>query len=116
MHRQTSVKSDSSVSDSKGRLEKAMTKPILEPHLHAAPSATAQMIVCRWRLTFPGVVSQNGASPHLLALDGLAGARLRARGPGRPVAEHAVSRARHLAGHGLWSCRRRAEIPVHRLT
>lgn len=41
-------------------------------------------------LTFPGVVGQDGAGPHLLALDGLTGAGLRASGPGRPVAEHAV--------------------------
>lgn len=65
------------------------------------------------RLTFPGVVGQNGACPHLLPLDGLAGAGLGAGGPGRPVAENAVPRARHLAGYGLWSRGRRAEIPVH---
>ena len=42
-------------------------------------------------LTFPGVVGQDGARPHLLPLDGLTGAGLRAAGPGRPITEHAVS-------------------------
>lgn len=62
------------------------------------------IVVGRWRLTFPGVVRQNGTGPHLLALHGLTGAGLRAGGPGRPVAEHAVSCTGHLTGDGLQSC------------
>lgn len=31
--------------------------------------------------TFPGIIAQDGPHPHLFALGGLAGARLRARGP-----------------------------------
>lgn len=53
-------------------------------------AAAAQNADARWRLTFPGVVGQNGAGPHLLPLDAFAGARLRAGRPRRPVAEHAV--------------------------
>lgn len=44
----------------------------------------------RRRLTFPGVVRQNGTRPHLFALDGLTGARLRTSRPWGPVTEHAV--------------------------
>lgn len=67
-------------------------------------------------LTFPGVVGQNGAGPHLLPLHRLTRAGLGAGGPRRPVAEHAVSGARHVASHGLWGRERRAEGAVHRLT
>lgn len=95
---------------------KAMTKPISRPHLHIFPYTMVQETVCRWSLTFPGVVGQNGAGPQLLPLDGLTGAGLRAGRPGRPVAEHTVPRARHLTGHRLRSRGWRAEIFVHLLS
>lgn len=62
--------------------------------------------------TFPGVVGQDGAGPHLFALHGLTGTGLRARGPRGPAAEHAVPGARHLAGFRLRSFGRRAQVPV----
>lgn len=117
MHRQTSVKSRHSVSDSRGRLERPWLSQypgLICIHFHtwwAAAGAAG-----RWRLTFAGVVSQNGAGPHLLPFDGLAGAGLRAGGPRGPVAEHAVPRARHLAGHGLRGRGGWAEVSVHRLS
>ena len=42
--------------------------------------------VGRWRLTFAGVVRQDGADPHLLPLNGLTGAGLRAGGENKSLA------------------------------
>lgn len=81
-----------------------MKRPRLSPHRAERRAG--------W-LTFAGVVGQDGARPHLLALDVLAGAGLGAGGPRRPVAEHAVPRAGHLAGHGLRRGRGRAQAAVH---
>lgn len=64
-------------------------------------------------LTFPSIVGQNGACPHLFALDGLTGAGLRASRPHRPLTEDTVSRARNFTGHGLRGWRGRAQTPVH---
>lgn len=68
------------------------------------------------KLTFAGVVGQNGAGPHLFALDGLTGARLGARGPRGPAAQDAVPRARHIAGFRLQSFGGRAQLSVHLLS
>lgn len=49
-------------------------------------------------LTFPSV-GQDGAGAQLLPFCGFSGAGVRAGGPGRPRAEHAVLGARRFAHH-----------------
>lgn len=96
-----------------------MTKPISRPHLHKFPYTMAPVVPHRGggrRLTFPGVVGQDGSRPHLLPLDVLAGAGLRTGRPRRPVAEHAVPGARHLTGNGLRRRGWRTETSVHPLS
>lgn len=75
---------------------------------NGTPSTVHSLIV-----TFASVVGQYGAGPQLLALDGFAGTGLGAGGPGGPVAEDTVLRARHITGDGLRGRGSPTQLLVH---